>query len=99
MNWINRLFSKKKTAKQCDIHVVSCSLDYQVRQRQKDYLRLIESNRRNTELYCKDPIVEWDKNSKAERQQLRQRLDKHEEYLYDKIRNLDLILDVGENCN
>ena len=99
MNWIKRLFSKKSETKQCDIHVVSCSLDYQVRQRQNDYHILIESHRRSAEIFCKDPIVEWDKNSKAERQQTRKRLDEHEEYLYDKIRNLDLILDVGENCN
>jgi hypothetical protein len=26
MNWIKRLFSKNKTAKQCDIHVVSGAL-------------------------------------------------------------------------
>lgn len=25
MNWIKRLFSKKETTKQCDIHVVICS--------------------------------------------------------------------------
>ena len=85
--------------KPCTIADVSCSLDYQVRQKQNDYHRLIESHRRNAELFCKDPIVEWDKNSKAKRRQTRQRLNRHEEYLYDKIRNLELILDAGENCN
>ena len=28
MNWIKRLFSKKETTKQCDIHVVSSSLNH-----------------------------------------------------------------------
>ena len=28
MNWIKRLFSKKETTKQCDIHIVSSSLKH-----------------------------------------------------------------------
>jgi len=30
MNWIKRLFSKKETTKQCDIHVVSSSYQFYI---------------------------------------------------------------------
>ena len=29
MNWIKRLFSKKETTKQCDIHVVIASAEFE----------------------------------------------------------------------
>ena len=63
MNWIKRLFSKKQTTKQCDIHVVSCSLtlEEQVYRKINDYDRLIDSQYEFIRIGCRKPIVSWGK--------------------------------------
>lgn len=39
MNWIKRLFTKKETAKQCDIHVVSSSTEWDLTpKKMKEYI-------------------------------------------------------------
>jgi len=39
MNWIKRLFSKNKTTKQCDIHIVSSSTEWDLTpKKMKEYI-------------------------------------------------------------
>lgn len=105
MNWIKKLFRSKKADEPknsaLNKYIVSCSLREQIRQRQDDYYMLIKSNRKNIEVLCKEPIIEWsdDGKDKRERYLRRKRLEKYEMFLYSKIEMLELLRGLEENCN
>ena len=105
MNWIKKLFRSKKANKPknsaLNKYIVNCSLHDQIRQRQDDYYMLINSNRRNIEVWCKEPIIEWgdDGKDKQERYLRRRRLEKYEMFLYSKIEMLELLHGMEANYN
>lgn len=100
MNWIPRIFLRKNRLvfnPPAFQRNVKQQVDYKIR----DLTSLVEYNRGNIKLFCKDPIIEWsdDGKEKYERLERRARLEAYEMFLLDRIEMLRILRDLENNCN
>lgn len=76
------------------------NLREQVNMRLLDYNRLINSQYELIDMYCRQPIVEWDEFSAKERQDRRERITAYIKELMDRSRLLkELIIPLDKNYN
>lgn len=101
ISWLKGFLKKEKKQETNSFCFPKYSLKEQVEQRKADYYKLIESNRRRKEVFCKEYPIEWRDGGreKTEAQSRRERLEKYEELLYNKIKSLDLICELDINLN
>lgn len=101
INWLKGLLKKKKKQDINSFCYPKYSIKEQAEERKADYYKLIESNRRRIEVFCKEYAIEWRDSGKekTEAQSRKERLQKYETLLHNKIKVLDLICEFDINLN